>query len=497
MPESCASAETRRPPSAEVTLLAVCLLAIPILAWWAPVGPVWHAATGPAALVILGVACAGALVHLRIVLRGRPGLSIADRRLLLGSALASHGLLWPLPPLFSNDLYRYLFDGRLSAAGLSPFAYAPANPKVTDVSAGLLPAINHPEMVTIYPPVAQGLFLVAALLGGTVLLWKAFGLVALGGAAALLDRGTERPLGVLLLSHPLVLIAVASHGHVDVFGLLAMVAAMAAWRARRPVLSGLAIAAAAGLKIFPLGLPMALTPRFGIARALAGVLVVGVLLGLSYFPLVLRASAPPIGSLGEYAARWEYNAGAWRGLRAVACGAMALGGAPEVIRVPRERIPAPLRPAPRPVHGALDDAVSLSRAQLAWWLARSASLLVLVGTLLACVRSRLSAAATARWLLLMLFLTSPTVHPWYLLWLLPWALRDRCVPSLVFCATGVAGFGGPALEAAGWGWRDPAAMAFAVHGPVWLTLLWTAVRAAGIPRCLRDRGCRSPSRRGS
>jgi hypothetical protein len=89
------------------------------------------------------------------------------------------------PPRQSDDLYRYVWDGRVQAAGIDPYAYVPAAAQldslrgsflwergsdhclspayVSSHAAGDLVAgctlINRPSVPTIYPPVAEAYFL--------------------------------------------------------------------------------------------------------------------------------------------------------------------------------------------------------------------------------------------------------------------------------------------------------------------------------------------------
>ena len=89
------------------------------------------------------------------------------------------------PPRGSNDLYRYIWDGKVQAAGVDPYQYVPMATQLTGVRDGFLfnpsaeycvspsyvdrhPAadltpgctkINRPTVPTIYPPVAEAYFL--------------------------------------------------------------------------------------------------------------------------------------------------------------------------------------------------------------------------------------------------------------------------------------------------------------------------------------------------
>src|SRR5215472_9325155 len=79
-------------------------------------------------------------------------------------------------PWLSDDLYRYVWDGRVQAAGFNPYRYIPAD----DALAGLRDSaiygqINRRDYApTVYPPGAEALFLgVHVTLGGSLVAMKA------------------------------------------------------------------------------------------------------------------------------------------------------------------------------------------------------------------------------------------------------------------------------------------------------------------------------------
>src|SRR5512135_2145655 len=67
----------------------------------------------------------------------------------------------------SDDIYRYLWDGKVANSGINPFLYLPTDPRLSHLATADLPAkVNHPDMRTPYPPTAQALFLVSSKLFG-------------------------------------------------------------------------------------------------------------------------------------------------------------------------------------------------------------------------------------------------------------------------------------------------------------------------------------------
>ncbi|MFE9116298.1 glycosyltransferase family 87 protein [Streptomyces sp. NPDC007172] len=108
----------------------------------------------------------------KVPARGQAALIVAG-----GIAIAATGLL--APPRTSTDSYRYAWDGRVQAAGISPYDHAPRDRELTglrdpwlfptDPAQCALPdharvdggctRLNRPSVHTIYPPVAEAYFL--------------------------------------------------------------------------------------------------------------------------------------------------------------------------------------------------------------------------------------------------------------------------------------------------------------------------------------------------
>src|SRR5690606_10775793 len=75
--------------------------------------------------------------------------------------------LWPG---LSEDVVRYRLEGRMWLSGVSPYAHSPgefiaAHPDRVDA---IDRAVTYPDMQTIYPPAAQGLFVLGRWLEGIV-----------------------------------------------------------------------------------------------------------------------------------------------------------------------------------------------------------------------------------------------------------------------------------------------------------------------------------------
>ena len=64
------------------------------------------------------------------------------------------------PPYLSDDIYRYVWDGRVQLAGINPYRYIPADESLVDLRDDkIYPNINRRDYAhTIYPPIAEGAF---------------------------------------------------------------------------------------------------------------------------------------------------------------------------------------------------------------------------------------------------------------------------------------------------------------------------------------------------
>jgi alpha-1,6-mannosyltransferase len=71
------------------------------------------------------------------------------------------------PPFLSTDIFRYVWDGQVQAAGINPYRYIPADAHLAFLrDLDIYPHINRRTYAhTIYPPGAQMLFLLITRMG--------------------------------------------------------------------------------------------------------------------------------------------------------------------------------------------------------------------------------------------------------------------------------------------------------------------------------------------
>ena len=174
-------------------------------------------------------------------------------------ALASRLVFVAQAPTISDDIYRYVWDGRIQAAGLNPYRYVPADPALTDYrDEAIYPFINRKAVPTIYPPVAQGLFRAIYALHRDSVAWtriafSGFDLLTIVVIAGLLLRLGLRPEQVLLYAwHPLLILELGHSGHIDIVTICFLTLALWARLSDRPWRAGFLLACAALTKFYAL-----------------------------------------------------------------------------------------------------------------------------------------------------------------------------------------------------------------------------------------------------
>jgi len=237
-------------------------------------------------------------------------------------------------PELSDDIYRYLWDGLTILHGTNPYALAPADAKLFDTgSAALLSHVNHPHLVTLYPPAAQIFFAIGAFLGGITGL-KVL-LVALDIAVcviimrilAYLKMPPSRAL--LYAWHPLPILEIAASGHIDGAGIFFLMLAFLLLLLRQnstyplfarngwtPAVAGAAFSFAALVKLFPLvffPVFLFLVGKKGWWRFALGATIGATALSVPFFPDIFNM----LITLDIYVRNWEFAGFAFQSLHEI------------------------------------------------------------------------------------------------------------------------------------------------------------------------------------
>lgn len=222
-------------------------------------------------------------------------------------------LIWG-PPVFSTDIYRYIWDGRVQLAGINPYLYPPNAPELAALRNPLHALINNPGLSTIYPPAAQWTFRLAAAAAPTVLPQKTvfvlFDLLTAGMLLKLLSRrGFSPAWAVLYAWHPLPIIEFAGSGHLDSLMLFFLVAGLYLLETGRGSAGSAALAVSAMAKLVPLVMIPWLATQ-GRKRLLLAYLATLIACALPFLPELWEASRqdlPLLTGARAYVGGWLAN----------------------------------------------------------------------------------------------------------------------------------------------------------------------------------------------
>jgi hypothetical protein len=257
-----------------------------------------------------------------------------DHRIILAAAVLFHLTLLPLglKPgsehfrshlLLDDDVWRYLWDGHVTANGENPYGVAPRAQSVPhnehdDLCQAARRNVNHPDLPTIYPPVSQLAFFAAhALAPGSILALKIV-LVACDLLTIVFLIGCLRRLGrpandVLLYAwNPLVILMFAGAAHMDVIMVMLLSLAMLFLLRGSKRAAGVALGLATMTKLAPIVVWPFFVRRIG--RSGTAALLATTILAAA--PLAFAGGG--LRTLRLFASTWDFNSAAFAILRNIA-----------------------------------------------------------------------------------------------------------------------------------------------------------------------------------
>lgn len=298
------------------------------------------------------------------------------------------------PAAVSDDVSRYLFEGKLIRSGVSPYLQTADSPDLERYRDLHWQVMNHKDKPTAYPPISELAFAAIGAVAYQPLAYKvAFvlaDLLTLGAVLELLRRrGMSLAFSGLYALNPIVLIAYAGEAHFDSMMVAALVWAVCAVEAGRTKLAVILVSIATGIK----WITLPLIPFFAGKR-----IVVGGLISVSVLLLPALYFYDSLGAL--FNALFAF--GGTRSFNGLLYDCLLLGGG---------------------VSRAICSGIVmlLFAAVILWrWL----------------WRQRAPLDTHLRWILGALIMLSPTVHFWYLAWILPFVCLRPSLPWVTFSLTG-------------------------------------------------------------
>jgi alpha-1,6-mannosyltransferase len=377
-------------------------------------------------------------------------------------------------PVLEDDYYRYLWDGAVSARGWNPFAVAPATAMAAgaDTAIGrlaldagvVMDRINHPDLKTIYPPVAQSAFALAhAIKPWSIAAWR---LVCLGGELASLGlllallqvTGQSRLWVAVYWWNPLIIKEMINSGHMEAVLMPWVLGAILLAIRRRPIAAATILGLAIGAKIWPILLaPLLLRPWLSTPRSLViPGLILTAMTGIWVLP-------PYLGGLDEtsgfvaFATHWQTNSALFPTLVTLA--------------------------------NAVGAAVGMAGFDAAMPVRLLLGLIVIAAALWLAVNPWPDASALLGKTLVfttVLYLLSPAQFPWYAAWMMPFLVFTSCWPLLALTAllplyyASFHFFARDSYDIYRYG------LVWLIWLPVWAGVAWHVLRSRGVSRWGRN-----------
>ncbi len=242
---------------------------------------------------------------------------------LLTAGFAFRLLLIFSVPNLSDDVYRFIWDGRLAASGTNPFSYLPNEliklPRPAGLTQELYEQLNSPNYYTVYPPILQGLFWLNGKVFpvntmAAIVFFKCIIVVFEAGTFLLLKNllhrvAVPKHASLLYILNPLIIIELTGNVHFEGVMLFFLLGSLLLLL--RHQWQGAAICLALGIatKLLPvLFVPLAVH-RLGWKKGLRYVLLTGVTT-VALFALLfdVKTAQHLIQSINLFVTKFEFNA---------------------------------------------------------------------------------------------------------------------------------------------------------------------------------------------
>lgn len=343
---------------------------------------------------------------------------------IFGAAVLARSILLFSEPVLENDFWRYLWDGRVLAHGINPYAHKPLDHALDALEVSYRHQIGWKEYGTIYPPISILVFALSHLIAADSLFALKVILTAFDIGTGLLIVAWLKALKIspvwsaLYFLSPLALKETANSAHLDSIAVFFSVAAgFLLYRGniqksslKISVCGWLALALAVASKLYPICfLPMFL--KLDHRSRWIGFSLFLAVVALLYLPLI-DAGAIGLSGTEAFARYWIFNAGLYRGIQKIAETLLHFGAHLGLLQEAWQGFLLKNDCLAKAFSGIIFAAFVGYRTLRASSITElPKELLLIAGVLL---------------------LLSPVVNAWYVLWVLPFACLTKDIPWLTF-----------------------------------------------------------------
>ncbi|MDQ3394166.1 MAG: hypothetical protein M3512_08655 [Bacteroidota bacterium] len=227
-------------------------------------------------------------------------------------------------PNLSDDFYRFIWDGRLILNEVHPFSFVPhylisLKANLAGITEELYAQLNSPHYFTIYPPVCQAIFTIAAVISpnsmeGAVISMRVFIIAAEIGSLIMIIK-TLKLLGksikkvIFYALNPLVILELTGNLHFEAIMIFFLITSFYFFHKGNLIASAGFFSLAVCTKLIPLIFLPLIIKRVGIKKAIAYFALVGALCYLMFLPFLSPDFLKGFSSsFLYYFSRFEFNA---------------------------------------------------------------------------------------------------------------------------------------------------------------------------------------------
>ena len=234
----------------------------------------------------------------------------------------------PSVPTTSPDVYRYIWEGKVTANGINPYQTPPDAHILTQFRTGLWEKVGFKSMASIYPPLAQVSFLIGYVLSGESvwglkIIYLICEIITLIFLLKLLRLRKINPCYIILYAWlPLPIMEYFINAHIDVVGITFFILFLYHIEKGRNILSPVFLALSFLVKFYPIMIFPLLIKKLGIRRLVPFTLIFLFTTIIFYAPFITRDLAIK-NSLTTYLLHWEFNGSVYNLIKLFSDGALA------------------------------------------------------------------------------------------------------------------------------------------------------------------------------
>ncbi len=250
-------------------------------------------------------------------------------QLLISTGLFARLILFLKMPELSDDIYRFIWDGNLLQNGINPYIHLPENIRnqgLAGIDTELFVQLNSPNYYSVYPPFNQALFWLATYISESQLaqtnILRSVLLIADIGSLYFLGQIVKKNqlnanLPYWFFLNPLHILEVTGNMHFEGLVIFFLIVGIYYFD-NSCIKSGLGFGLAIATKILPLIFIPTVFFRNTRTRGFKIVLIAGIISGLTFLPFLFSEAFTSMNSsLGLYFQKFEFNASIYFLLRKI------------------------------------------------------------------------------------------------------------------------------------------------------------------------------------